>query len=221
MTVRTLRALGTMGVIASVMLVAGASQAAVTPIGSQATFNAAGATSQNTNFDWVEVGFFFPCSPYTVGDLTFVEGGQSLIGGTSPGTTYNTARSLFTDNFVAGTTVQIAGLHNLFAVNAGNFLGTGPGVFQVTTNLGGYSFTPTVGDATNLGPLTFVGFKAGAGEYFTSVNFSGAYATGVTDVQLGTAAAVPEPAGWALMLIGVGALGAALRRQRRALPAAA
>ena len=149
----------------------------------------------------------------TVGDLTFVAGGQSLICGT--GTGYNLARNLFTDNYVRGTTIQIAGTHNLFAFNLGNFFSSGAANVNVATNLGSYAFTPSVGTATNSGALTFFGVQASAGEYFTSVSYSGGNATGATDVQLG--GAVPEPASWALMISGFGMAGAMLRRRKVAL----
>lgn len=187
--------------------------AAVITIANQAAFTAAGPASQNTNWDSYGAGFSTPGSPFTVGDLTFVEGGQNLIGGT--GTGYNLARNLFTDNYVRGTTIQIAGTHNLFAFNLGNFFGTGAANVSVTTNLGSYSFAPTVGTATNLAALTFLGLKASGGEYFTSVSYSGGNATGATDVQLG--GAVPEPASWALMISGFGMAGAMLRRRKVAL----
>ena len=188
--------------------------AAVIQLADQLAFNAAGPASQNTNWDSYGAGFFYPGSPFTVGDLTFVEGGQNLIGGS--GTGYNLARNLFTDNFVAGTTIQIAGTHNLFAFNLGNFFSSGAANVNVATNLGSYAFTPSVGTATNSGALTFFGVQASAGEYFTSVSYSGGNATGATDVQLGSAA-VPEPAAWALMISGFGMAGAMLRRRKTIL----
>ena len=150
----------------------------------------------------------------SVGDLTFVEGGQNLIGGS--GTSYGLARNLFTDNFVAGTTIQIAGTHNLFAFNLGNFFSSGAANVNVATNLGSYSFSPSVGTAQSNGALTFFGVQASAGEYITSVSYSGGNATGATDVQLGTAA-VPEPAAWALMITGFGMAGSMIRRRKLAL----
>ena len=202
-----------MAVMASVSAVS--ANAAVTQIATQGAFTAAGTITQNTNFDSSPNGFSFPGSPsFTVGDLTFVEGGQNLIGDT-PGAGYNTARRLLTDNFVAGTTIQIAGLHNLFAFNLGNFFSTGAANLALVTNLGNYNFSPTVNSAVNLGALTFVGFQAGAGEYFTSVKYSGGNATGATDIQLGTSGAVPEPTTWALMLTGFLGAGVALRSNRR------
>jgi hypothetical protein len=190
---------------------AGAANAGVTTINSQADFSAAGAITQNTNWDSYGPGFFFPGSPFTVGDETYVTAGQNLIGGA--GTGYGLARNLFVDNYVGyGTTIQIAGSHDLFAVNAGNFLSSDTATFTLTTNLGSYTFSPNVSSAANGGALTFLGFEAGHGEHFTSVQWSGGQAPGVTDVQLG--AAVPEPTTWAMMIIGLAGLGGLARTRR-------
>lgn len=196
---------------ATALALASAAQAAVVQIGTQGAFTAAGAITQNTNWDAYGTGFTTPGNNFVVGDMTFVEGGQNLIGGVGG---YGMLRPLFTDNFVAGTTILIAGLHNLFGLNAGNFFGTGPTTFTLTTNLGAYVFNDIVDTATGQAPLSFHGFQAGPGEYFTSVAWSSAQATGVTDVQLGAAAGVPEPATWALMISGFGLAGASLRRRR-------
>jgi hypothetical protein len=216
MKIKWLMAGAAMALVASVSAVS--ANAAVTLISTQAAFSAAGTITQNTNWDATGGVVSFPGSPFTVGDLTFVQGAQNAIGDTSL-TGFHTARGLLTDNAVGGTTIQIAGLYDLFAFNLGNFLSTGVANLAVVTNLGSYSFSPTVNSAVNLGALTFVGFEAGPGEYFTSVNYSGPNATGATDIQLGSA--VPEPASWALMIGGFFGLGGALRGARRRTAAAA
>ena len=66
----------------------------------------------------------------------------------------------------------------------------------------------------NGGALTFLGFEAGAGEYFESIAFSGAGATGVTDVQVGVSS-VPEASSSSLMLLGLAGIGAMLRSRRQ------
>jgi hypothetical protein len=66
----------------------------------------------------------------------------------------------------------------------------------------------------------YFGFNATGGDVFTSIGFN-TNGTGVVDlrqVRIGgiqAAAAVPEPATWALMLLGFGGMGVAMRRNRR------
>lgn len=214
MRIQILLAGAAMAVMASVSAVS--ANAAVTQIATQGAFTAAGTITQNTNFDAYGPGANFPGNGLVAGDLRFFEGGQNLIGLMEPGSFgYNTARNLLTDNAIRGTTIQIAGLHNLFAFNLGNFFSSGAANLALVTNIGNYAFSPTVNSAQNLGALTFVGFQAGAGEHFTSVNYSGGNATGATDIQLGTSGAVPEPTTWALMLTGFLGAGVALRSNRR------
>ena len=186
--------------------IATTAQAAIIVIGSQAAFTALGSTVQNTNWDSY-TGFSFPGNNFTVGDLTFVEGGMNLIGGNPD---YGMARSLFTDNQVQGTTINIAGSYNKFGFKLGNFFGNGGTTVAITTNINSYTFNPATLSYANNGTLKFFGYYAVAGEYFTSVKYSGSEATGATDIQVGN---VPEPASWALMIVGFGMVGATLRRR--------
>jgi hypothetical protein len=194
---------------AALLAASGTAHAGVTLISSQAAFDAAGTISQNTNWDSYGTGWSFPGSPFTVGDLSFVEGGQNLIGGIDG---YGMLRALFTDNYVAGTTINIAGSYSLFGLNAANFFSADTVNFTVTTNAGEYFLTSPVLSGAGGGALTFVGFRADAGEYFTSVNVYSPNATGFTDVQLGVAG-VPEPASWAMLIAGFGLVGATMRRR--------
>lgn len=201
--------------IAAIAMTTGA-EAAVSVIGTQVAFSAAGTIVQNTNFDAFGSGFTLPGSPYGVGALTFVEGARNLIGGM---TVYDFARPLFTDDSIMGTTVLVTGNYNMFGFNAGNFYpGTGTTLIEIVTNLGSYQFTPTTTGYGGGGSLTFLGYQAGPNEFFTSVRFSGPFATGGTDFQIGTLTPVPETASWALMIMGFGLAGAVMRR--RALVAA-
>ena len=185
-------------------------QAHVTFVSSQAAFSALGTTTQNTNFDAYPTGgtFSYPGSMFTVGDLTFAEGGQNAIGG--KGGDYGFVRNLLIDDYSAGTTIQIAGTYDLFALNAGSIWDTFAEKFTVTTNVSSYQFVENVSNA-RLG-LSFIGFRASAGEYFTSVEVSAFNDTGMTDIQL--AQAVPEPGTYMLMLAGIGAMAFVTRRRR-------
>lgn len=191
--------------------------AQVVAVDTQAAFSALGAVTQNTNFDAYPTDGTptLPGSPFTVGDLSFIAGSENVIGGAG---LLGFARNLLTDNGFLGTTIQIAGVHDLFALNAGNFMSPDPNntlagdaTFNITTNLGSYQFVETV--PYFAGGLSFFGFEAAAGEYFTSVNVSGPNATGMTDIQL--AQAVPEPETYALMLAGLAMMCFIARRKRR------
>jgi hypothetical protein len=76
------------------------------------------------------------------------------------------------------------------------------------------TFTPTGGD--------FFELLATAGEHITSVSFNTNGNGGFTDIRQiridglsGPNVPVPEPATWAMMLVGFGAAGVAMRRSRR------
>ena len=74
--------------------------------------------------------------------------------------------------------------------------------------------------AVNGNGQNFFGIFGTAGERFTSVTFTAnPGTTGISDMcQLrlsGVAAAVPEPGTWAMMLLGFGAAGVAIRRRKR------
>jgi hypothetical protein len=184
--------------------------AGVIQIGSQAALEALGTIVQTTTFDSFGTLYSYPGSPYTVGDLSFVAGGENLVVGT--GTGYSPVRNILTDNYpFAGTTVVVANTYDLFAFNVGALSNAGNNLFTVTTNLSTYAFLLSVSNASQ--SLTFIGFQAGPGEYFTSVAWSGSasvpYTVGATDVQVGTA--VPEPV--TLLLFGTGLAAAGNRRR--------
>lgn len=91
------------------------------------------------------------------------------------------------------------------------------------TNVGGlFSSTCSLGVI-----LSYVKRTDGSGEYDAGPNFSTAVNTtraGVNDIAFGAlveSTSVPEPAGWALMLVGIVGLGGILRTPRRKSDAAA
>ncbi|THD53370.1 MAG: PEP-CTERM sorting domain-containing protein [Phenylobacterium sp.] len=67
----------------------------------------------------------------------------------------------------------------------------------------------------------FVWNNSNGGPSSTSWNYGGDYGNGRLDLTISNGGAVPEPASWALMLVGFGGLGAALRGSRRRAAAAA
>jgi hypothetical protein len=84
----------------------------------------------------------------------------------------------------------------------------------------GSALAPSAGTATTATLLQTLT----PGDYYLELTTAGAPKELVTGgIRLGVGAgshSVPEPAGWALMLVGVGALGARLRRRARPLPLA-
>jgi hypothetical protein len=187
--------------------ISGFANAALISVATQAEFDVAGDIAQVTNWDSYGSGFERVASPFLVGNLTFIAGGSNVIGGISD---YRFARSLFSDNNILGTTMNIANTFNLLAFNAGNFLLNGNALFEITTNVSSYSFIRNVNSYASGGTLSFFGIQATGGEYFTSLSWSGDNATGLTDIQLGTAAEVPEPSTLAIFALGL--MGLASRR---------
>jgi hypothetical protein len=196
----------------------GNAQASITTVSTQGAFSGLGTITQNTNFDGYSSSWTYPGSPFNVGDLTFVQGQQNLIGGQSG---YGLARNVLLDNHGSGTTVLTAGNHGLLGFNAANLGQAGSITFELVTNLGAYSYLEAIPKGST--GFKFLGFMAGAGEYFTSLRFgasgnSGVW-TGVTDVQLGNVSPVPEPETYAMLLAGFGLMAGIARRRKKQLAA--
>jgi hypothetical protein len=89
------------------------------------------------------------------------------------------------------------------------------GTNSVSITVNGVAQTFALGNGQN-----FFGIQATGNDVISSIAFdtNGAGVTDLRQVRLGgfsAAAAVPEPSTWALMLIGFGATGVAMRRSRR------
>jgi len=90
---------------------------------------------------------------------------------------------------------------------------------QTAANI--FTVVPGVNTRTDMGWLPYV-YRFTANTNSTTLSFASA-----TDTAFGPAldnvsvGAVPEPASWALMIVGFGGIGAAMRRQRRTLAATA
>jgi hypothetical protein len=141
-----------------------------------------------------DVGGLFAAVPLSSG----------LIGSGPPFTALDLPPSAVAD-FGEGTAGGNAGFGFLLPTPMGLF-----GVFGA--GLSGYNGSGPLASV----PVTFVG----ASELFThdELHTYGIFVTGFTDATF-TAAAVPEPASWALMILGFGAVGAALRSRRRPISA--
>ena len=88
-------------------------------------------------------------------------------------------------------------------------------------NLAAGSYSVAVSQFSNFGPATLAGSFPGSGtdnfEDFTGDFRDGHWAFDVLNVESAAVVAVPEPATWAIMIMGFGAAGAVLRRRRSAL----
>jgi hypothetical protein len=109
----------------------------------------------------------------------------------------------------------------ILLTNGGTFTSAEFNLFNAAADTGSVVITVNgVPQTFNIGNgQNFFGFQATGSDTITSISFN-TNGSGVTDlrqVRLGgvTAAAVPEPGTWALMLLGFGAVGVSMRRRRR------
>ncbi len=142
-------------------------------------------------------------------------GGQVWIAGADGGLTY-------LDVATPGATFTAAEINinaprkTEWAITLKGFNASGVEFTQyVDKNLNPYASGPvTFSDITN---NSFFNFKATDGDVFTNISFQTSGDVAVGQVRLGALTAVPEPAAWALMILGFGAAGTALRRRRTLL----
>jgi hypothetical protein len=200
--------------IALATLAVGAAKASVTEFTSNAAFDSAGTIVQTTNFDGYSTSTPV-ANPFSVGDLTFTSGDNVIV---TPDSGYAVTRNLLAYNLwspMSGT-IDAAG-YDLFGFDLGMIGQTSDVTLTLTTNLGSYSLGPIATINASQG-LQFLGFETSAGEYFTGFTLSSAQGTGsapgTTDFELGVAG-IPEPSAWALMILGFGCVGTALRSRSR------
>jgi hypothetical protein len=199
--------------IALATLTVGSAKASVTEFTSNAAFDAAGTIVQTTNFDAYSASTPV-ANPFSVGDLTFTSGENVIV---TPDAGYSNTRNLLAyDSWspMSGT-IDAAG-YDLFGFDLGMLGQTSDVTLTLTTNLGSYALGPIATINASQG-LQFLGFEASAGEYFTGfalASTASMSAPGTTDFELGVAG-VPEPDAWALMIMGFGCVGTALRSRRR------
>jgi hypothetical protein len=146
----------------------------------------------------------------------------TVAAGTS---TLNLSFQMFTNNHAGFTTVGSQGLNYNGDVNQHarvDILRAGADAFStaasdVVTNV-------FIGANDTAGPNPYVSYSynlqslVGPGNYilrFAEVDNSGYFNLGVDNVSLNATGAVPEPASWAMMILGMGAVGGALRRRSK------
>ena len=172
-------------------------------------------------------------SDYGTVTVTPTNGGDTLNISVSldPSVFFNQAGKAFDAiafDLVGNPTVTVAGLPSNFSLNGAQNVGShhedglgswgyvvdwvGPPTNNGTLGVETLNFTVTGGAPLELGFNTVDGKEVFFSVDIASVLDSGAVATGVVG---GTMSAVPEPAAWSLMILGLGGLGAVLRTRRR------
>lgn len=195
--------------LAAAPLVGGNASAATMTYTNQATFNA--ATSGDTLY-----GFPFTGSPsltpsYTNGPVTFTS--NKLFGFNDaygkPYISDDNAGGSSSNTFTIASTTSALGL----------FLGSAFGGATYSYIVNGVAGSITV---PALNSTTFLGFTSTSGPVSVAFNVAGGSGDGVANSELdvpqfiaGNAitGAAPEPATWAMMLLGFGGIGVAMRRR--------
>lgn len=131
---------------------------------------------------------------------------------------------IFGGTFLAAgpTSGQSATLTFNQLVNVFGFLIGSPDTYNqvtITSTLGSFIFTPPTLGLSGNGDQNlsqYVNFRTtSAGERILSATFTNLPATDAFETANFAAAAVPEPAAWAMMIGGFGMIGGALRRQKK------
>lgn len=187
---------------------ASAASAAVVQYTDQSAYAAAAGAQTVQNFNSSALGTTIGTTPVNFGGFSVSTTGTAVI---NPGNaSYQVDGSRYLDvNLAAATlTFTFANAVNSFGAN---FFSLNNNQARTFVTVGGQTFNPL--------PLSpsFLGFVSTTP--FTSVTFSTPTSGGSND-QFGVdnvtiGGAVPEPATWALMILGMGAVGFAMRRAKR------
>jgi hypothetical protein len=225
------RLLLTAGVLAGALLAANAAQASVSFYTTKAAFDAASTTSLLEDFSTAPVKDAALPS-LTLNGVTYTGFAGSPFPNvfvTSPGySNYGAAVGTTTDYILAanGDEDIVAAFSTTYtAVGFSAFYnGLGDGTLTVfgpaSSVLGSFTFLGGLDPATGLADKGYLGFTSTTAvfgfEWDTTLG--GTLNTGFTDISVGKAGksggGVPEPATWAMLLMGFFGLGAALRRGR-------
>lgn len=183
-------------------------------------FHALGTIDQVTSFDalFPDAGSMFIDDLFVDGDLSIASlGNNTIVGaGVAP---YFAVRNAFANNVDDPIKVLInAPGYDLLSFRVGDLVGSDAVTVDFTLSDGFYG-TGVLSWPAQEG-FRFHGFQAPEGKYFTSFRLkantsNGFHRIGLAEIELGRVGAVPEPASWALMILGFGGVGASLRARRR------
>lgn len=191
---------------AALLSTAGFASAGILTYDSQKEFEKAGTITFAMNFN---------TAPGDTGDLSFyADGGVRHYINVGMLVQTGIRRAFLTADTVTPIFINVAGSHNMLAVNAASYGAVNWSTFTVRTNLGNEY---TIGKLLDDTQLSFIGLSVTDGETISSLRFVGAGLAGVNDIQIGTAAdraEIPEPA--TLLVFGLG--GAVLIAGRRRNP---
>ena len=196
---------------------------AVTTFTSQASFDAAvlGATTFTFNEGNSALHYHVTANPYTQSKITFsnnVTAADTATGGTpiifliGNATTPTYGRDFLSfQNTQVGVSADLTS-HGVTALgfSYATYIVGGPATVAVDGGV------PVAIEVT--GTPQFIGFTSPTPFTDVSILFPGAYSFDLLSVSYG--GAVPEPASWALLVAGFGAVGVAARRRRTATVAA-
>ena len=194
---------------AALFSTAGVASAGILTYDSKEEFAKAGTVTFAMNFN---------TDPGDTGDLSFyADGGVQHYINVGMLVETGIRRNFLTADAVTPVYINIAGSHNMLAVNAASYGGINWSTFTVRTNLGNeYSIDKLL----NYTQMTFIGLSVTEGETISSMRFVGAGLAGVNDIQIGTAAdsgEIPEPATLLTLALGGVALILSRRRHRNIL----
>ena len=214
MTIMTLRGASVaLSAVLSLSL-APMAHASVTFFTSESSFLAADPGATFHGFSAQGQPFVGDGDPVVANGLTFLDnttaadlgdGGAPLLFTISAGSTPDYGVDFLSlQNTDRGVNATISGMSEAFAFNFGSYVSTG-GLATITLSTGdSVTVRPGV-------PSQFFGFTSTTPVTSITINYARGLAFDIVNV-----AAAPEPAEWALMLLGFGALGAMARRRRSA-----
>jgi hypothetical protein len=197
--------------LAALLFGAASAQADITVYTSQSAFNAAVTAPGVDNYDDLTVQLYSPTLIRTAGAYQYtVSSTNGLYGAGGP-------TDFWLSNNTRSDPMTFSGFSAGINAFGGNFFGSdvsglfSPGSTMVLTASDGTTATYTLNNAT-VG--SFVGFVSTTALASVTLTSGGEYWPTANNLTLAMAAPIPEPETYAMLLVGLGLLGAARRRVR-------